>query len=242
MRHLPPRLWGRLAVLAALLAGGLLLLRWPPVADQLTEENVRAVLERLSGSWWAPLALIALYVAGAPLGLPVSPMVFAGGAVFGAGAGTLYNVVGLLLGAGLSFAVAHRLGRDVVAHLVGTRSLQRAERVFDRRGFWPLVQIRFVPLPFALVNYGAALAGVKPRLFIPATAAGILPTTVMHTFFAAWLARAPAGQRREVLLWYAAVWAAAAFLTTLPTLRQNLRRRRRYRELTARRRARRGPG
>lgn len=221
----------------AILVAGILLLRWPPVAEQLTQDNVTALLSRLEDAWWAPLALLALLAAGSIFGMPVSPILVAGGAVFGALLGSVYNVLGLFLGAVSSFVFAHRLGREIVAHLFGQR-LRRAERLFDKRGFWPLVQIRFLPVPFAVVNYGAALAGVRPGLFFLATGIGLLPATVMHTGFAAWLARAPADERARVVIAWGVVWTLLAIITGVPTLRQALRRRRRYRELMILRRGR----
>ena len=105
-----------------------------------------------------PLLLAALYVTITPLGLPATPLVIAGGMVFGPLLGSLYNTVGLLIAAMAGFFFAGALGREFVVRIAGQR-LRRAERVFARQGFWPLVQIRFLPIPFSMVSYGAALAG-----------------------------------------------------------------------------------
>lgn len=222
------------AILVAILAGGLLLLRWPPIAEQLTQENVTAIFSQLRDWWWSPLLLILAFALGAPLGLPVSPLIIGAGAVFGAFAGSLYNLVGQFIGAAISYIVARSLGREAVVHFTGPR-LRRAERIFHRRGFWPLVQSRFLPLPFAVVNYGAALAGVRPGPFLAASAVGLLPATVMHTYFAARLARAAPGERAPIAFAWGAVWVGMAVVTGIPTLRDALRRRRRYRDLLARR-------
>lgn len=234
LRSLPRGVMARGAVLIAIVAGGLLLLRWPPVAEQLTQENVTAVLGELRGAWYSPLLLVLAYALASPLGLPVSPLMIGGGAVFGAVAGSLYNLAGLALGAAGSFALAHKLGRDAVLHFTGPR-LRRAERVFQRRGFWPLVQARFLPLPFAMINYGAALAGVRPGRFFAASLVGLLPATVMHTYFAARLARAAPGERAPIAAVWGTVWVLMALATGIPTLRDALRRRRRYRDLRAHR-------
>jgi uncharacterized membrane protein YdjX (TVP38/TMEM64 family) len=109
--------------------------------------------------------------------------------------------------------------------------LRRVERAFEKRGFWPLVMVRFLPLPFALVNYGAALAGVKPLQYFLATALGLAPTTIMHTYFAATLIRAQPARQPILMLQYLSCWALLATLSSLPTLRERLGRKRRLQQL-----------
>lgn len=234
VRRVPRNVLLRLALLIGVAASGVALLRWPPVAQHLTAESLTAAFERFGGFWWAPLALLLAYAVVAPLGLPISPVVVTGGAVFGVVLGSVYNTVGLFLGSGLSYLLARALGRDAIVHFAGNR-LRKVERAFERRGFWPLVQIRFMPLPFALVNYGAALAGVRLSRFLLTTAIGLLPATFMHTYFAARVTRAPEGERTGVLIAWAAVWAALALTAGLPAVRDGLLRRRRYRDLLAHR-------
>lgn len=232
VRNLPRGTLLRLAFLALLLSSGFFLLRWPPIAEQLTQENITALLTQLRAHWWSPILLVASLAITAAIGLPVSPLVVGGGAVFGAVAGSALNTGGLFLGGLIGYGIASRLGRDAIRQLTGPK-LRRAERVFERRGFWPLVQIRFMPFPFALINYGAALAGVKAGRFLLTTALGIAPSTVMHTVFASKLAAADESSRLAIVTWWGAVWATLAIVTGLPTVRNALRRRRRYRDLVA---------
>ncbi len=234
LRTLPLRYVVRGLLLLAIVVGGLLLLRWPPIASQLTQENVTDVLSRLRGLWYAPLLLIAAYAVIAPIGMPVSPLVIGGGAVFGTLWGSLINLGGLFLGAITGFIVARLLGRDAVAHLTGPR-LRRAERVFDRRGFWPLVQTRFLPVPFALINFGAALAGVRTSRFLASTAIGLVPTTVMHTYFSARMTMAGSDERPMIGLWWLVVWILLGATSAIPSWRDGRQRRRRYRDLVAQR-------
>ncbi|MCP4661111.1 MAG: TVP38/TMEM64 family protein [bacterium] len=219
---------------------GFVLIRWTPVADYLTEEYIVATLGRLRLAWWSPLLLIALYAVVSPMGLPVSPLLLGGGAVFGFVSGSLYNMIGLLVGATLSYFVAKLLGRDFIVHIAGRR-LQRVERLFQRHGFWPLVQTRFLPIPFSVVNYGAALAGITPPRFLLATAVGLIPATVMHTYFVSKLFEPglPNPERGIVLLQYLAAMAIFNALISLPSIREWWRRRKRHREVTANRRSRR---
>lgn len=221
---------------------GFVLIRWTPFADYLNEEYIVATLGRLRRAWWSPLLLVALYAGISPMGLPVSPILLGGGVVFGFVTGSLYNMVGLVVGAALSYYVAKLLGRDFIVHITGQR-LRRVERLFQRHGFWPLVQTRFLPIPFAVVNYGAALAGITPSRFLLATAVGLVPATVMHTYFVAKLFEPglPHPERGIILIQYLAAMAIFNALISLPSIREWWRRRQRHREVTANRRSRQRP-
>ncbi len=150
-----------------------------------------------------------------------------------------------------AFFVARVLGREFIVQLAGKR-LRRAERVFERRGFWTLVQARFVPFPFPVVSYGAAFAGVKASRFFITSAIGLLPATVMHTYFMARIYHLTFDSESPPTLFvdgglsvfaktlavYFTLWGSLIVATGWPTFREALRRRQRYRELMERRRSR----
>jgi len=226
----------RFVLLIALVVGGFLILTRTPLAEHLTREQLLTTLGELRSAWWSPLLLIGLFALVAPLGAPVSPLVVTGGAVFGTLLGSLYNTAGLFVGAGTSYMMARFLGRDFVAHFAGSR-LRRAERVLHRQGFWPLVQVRFMPLPFAVVNFGAALAGIPLLRFLAASLIGLAPATLMHTFFVATLLATPKERQLPVLGLYLTTWILLATISGFSSARRWWRRRQRYRNLLEERRA-----
>lgn len=227
--RIPGRVWLRLALLAALLAAGLIAARFTPLGELLTREALTQGLEALGESRSAPIVLTGLYALITPLGFPVSPLVFAGGAVFGPLWGWLYNSVGCVVAATLSYLLARLLGRDFIVHLLGERRLEQAEALVSRHGFWAVFRIRFVPLPFVAVNAAAALAGVPPATYLVASVLGIVPVTWVYTYFSHALVSATAADRPGVLrnLAVAVVLLAAVILS--PYLRRiwKLRRDRR---------------
>jgi len=174
----------RFALLAVVVAAGFAFLRWGPFADRFEPAAAVATLEAVAASPWAPLALLAAYVVLAPLGVPISPFFLAGGLVFGFGWGALLNFAGSWLAAVTTYAVGRLLGRDFFEHLLGSR-LTLIENLVERHGFWTLVRLRLVPIPYFVVNYAAALAGVRPATFCGATALGLVPSALMLTWFAA---------------------------------------------------------
>lgn len=238
-RLVPPWVLWRFLLFLALVAAGFVLFRFTPLGERLNElldrERLMELRAGLQARWWTAPLLVALYAVLAPLGAPVSPLMLAGGAVFGALAGAALNFLGTFLGAAGSYFLARALGRDFVVHLVGER-LKRAERLIARRGFWPLVRIRFLPIPFPVVNYGAALAGVPAALFLVTTAIGLVPANVVFTYFAAALVDAVGGDRAGILLQMGLAVTGLLALSFLPNLLTGWRRKRRYRELKEERR------
>jgi uncharacterized membrane protein YdjX (TVP38/TMEM64 family) len=227
----------RFLTLVAILATGFAVLRWTPLADQMTVERISALFDRLRETWWAPAALLASYVILCPLGVPATPMMIAGGVVFGTVLGSVYNVVGVFLGGVATYYLARFLGRDFVLHLAGRR-LKKVERAIARRGFWSLVGIRFLPLPYPLVNYCAALAGIRPALFLTTTAIGLIPGVVLFTYFASTLSKLAEQDRSGVYLQLALASLLLLLMTLIPQVLAGRRRRERYRLILEERRRR----
>ena len=169
-----------------------------------------------------------------PLGLPATPLLLAGGLIFGTFWGWILNFAGCYLGATLSFFIGRALGRDFVTQLFGDR-LKRFERMLNRSGLWAMVRVRFLPLPFPVVNFGAALAGVRPSIFLISTAIGLFPSALAFTYFAAALANAAEHNRGAVAGQLALSAAGLLLLSLIPSAIVRWRRVRRYRELRARR-------
>lgn len=231
--RLPRHLLVRFAVLVLIVAGGFAALRWTPLAGVLSKEAVLAMLERLRGTWWAPALLVGSYVVLCPLGFPASPLMVAGGMVFGTLLGSVYNFAGVFLGGAATYYLGLHLGRDFVRHLGGKR-MRRVERAIQQQGgFWSLVGIRFLPLPYALVNYCAALAGISPSLFLSSTATGLAMTIPIFTYFAATLTRAASGARSGIYLQFGIAVVLLVAVTLLPRVWAGRKRRERYRELCA---------
>jgi uncharacterized membrane protein YdjX (TVP38/TMEM64 family) len=229
----------RFALFLLLVGAAAAAARWTALGDLLTREAVLALLGDLRQAWWSPLLLIGLYVVLCPLGLPATPLMVGGGVVFGAALGSLYNLAGTLLGAVVSYYLADHLGSELVGHFARGR-LKRVERLAAGHGFWFLVGMRFLPLPFPAVNFGLALAGIRPLPFILSTAAGLAPSIPLWTYFWASLYQAAAGERADLVRRLAAVVFALAFVSLLPALIRRRLWRRRYRRLKAARAARRG--
>ncbi|MEL7062086.1 MAG: VTT domain-containing protein [Acidobacteriota bacterium] len=232
-------LYLRLAALALLAVGGIALVKFTPVGELFDGPRMIELFESIGRQWWAPILLVLIFMVSAMFGLPATPPLLVGGVVFGFALGTLYNITGLMAGALVSYYVGRALGRDAVLKLGGPR-LRRAEKVFQRRGFLPLVQSRFLPIPFAIVGYASALAGVSVFTFALTSFLGLFPATLLHTWFGPEIVRRTLeGQPTlGLVVTYFGGLGVLNLLILGPQIRRAFIRRRRYRELMEARRAR----
>ena len=216
----------KFGLLLLLVVGGFLAARYTPLAEYLKVERIQGYLDLVRGLWWAPAALVGTIIVLGTVGLPATPLIVAGAAIFGPLWGTFWNWVGIFLGSLTSFLLARLLGREFVERIGGSK-IQRAEKLLHRRGFMPLIAIRFLPVPFTLVNAAAAVVGVRLPKFLLASAIGLLPPIAIITYFSATLLQAATGDRAGILRQALAVSLTAALLVFFPIgLRRRLRKRR----------------
>ncbi|MBS1270426.1 MAG: TVP38/TMEM64 family inner membrane protein YdjZ [Gammaproteobacteria bacterium] len=219
----------KLILLALLIVTGLAALLFTPISDYFTEEGLQQLLASVRRVWWTPFIVVGLLIIASPLGIPTTPLLL-GGAAFGVWLGSFYNTIGLILGAALSYELARVLGRDFVLAVTGDR-IRGIEKRFQRFVFWPLVQLNFMPLPFPVLNYGAALSGVRRASFLSAMTIGLIPSTVLHTYFIGALVAADWDKRGVLLAAYIAAFLLFNVLIGYPWIRSQRKRRHTYRRL-----------
>jgi uncharacterized membrane protein YdjX (TVP38/TMEM64 family) len=121
---------------------------------------------------------LAAYIATVALSLPQAALVtVCGGLLFGAVLGCALTVTGATIGATILLVVI----RSAFAQTLAGQRHRIPEQVqtrLARDGFSYLLAIRLVPLfPFWIVNLAAAVAGIRLRVFVPATLLGIIPVS-----------------------------------------------------------------
>ena len=167
----------------AILAAAFAAAWFSPLREQLTRENVRLFVEHLRGLWYGPAVFILAFGIGCIFALPASVFCIAAGFIWGWAFGTLYAVAGGMLGAVASFYVARFIGEGLLARF-GRVGRMVAKQV-DHAGFRSLLVARYIPgIPFAVLNYGAGVCGVRFRDYFPATLLGILPPMFVFAYCA----------------------------------------------------------
>src|SRR6185295_1823269 len=179
---MPRRTLVKVAVLL-LLAGAVIAIWFSPLRAYLTREHIRAFVEHLRGLWYGPLAFIVVFALGCVLALPASVFVIAAGFIWGWLLGGIYSMIAGLLGAVASFYVGRFVGEGLLDRFgkVG----RAVARQVDHAGFMSMLTLRFIPgIPFAVLNYGAGVAGVRFRDYFFATLLGIGPAMFVFAYCA----------------------------------------------------------
>ncbi|MBC8016242.1 MAG: TVP38/TMEM64 family protein [Sporomusaceae bacterium] len=143
--------------------------------SRLTPEAIRNLI--LSFGWWGPVVYIILYTIRPLLLFPAIILTLAGGLAFGPWWGTVYVVLGGLLGACLCFAIARSLGQEKTKKYFGKFPQIRAfdDQVIEH-GFRTILFMRVVPIfPYDPVSYLAGLSNIRFRDYTAATAIGMIP-------------------------------------------------------------------
>ena len=168
---------------ALALAAAFAALWFSPLREQLTRDNVRAFVEHLRGLWYGPAVFIGVFALGCIFAAPASVFCIASGFIWGWALGGTYAFLGGLLGAVASFYVARFVGEGLL-HRFGRIGAMVKKQV-DHAGFRNLLILRYIPgIPFAVLNYGAGVAGVRFRDFLPATIIGIIPPMFVFAYCA----------------------------------------------------------
>jgi uncharacterized membrane protein YdjX (TVP38/TMEM64 family) len=207
----------RASFLAAILLSAFAAARWTPLADWLQRDVlVDRLLSYREEAWAGPL-LVALFTIFGLIGLPVSPLIFSGAAIFGVFGGWFYSLVGCVLGSTVSFGAGCWLGGDLIRRLVGPKRFEAMMRIWDRHGFWTIFRLRFLPIPFPFVNYGAALAGIRFGTYVVASTLGLAISIWVWTYLFHTLFEAASGERSGVILKGAISLLALLALSFVPT-------------------------
>lgn len=182
MARAAPRI--RLLLLVLIVIAGGLALRATSLRGYGAIDGINALVAGLRQAWWARFAFVAGYALAIAFGFSGLVLTLTGGAVFGFWWGTLLNSLGANVGATLAFLLARWLGRDGLEALVGSR-LAGIDRITHQSGFAWLLRLRLIPIvPFNLLNFASGLTALPWRTYAAATALGILPATLVYTFFA----------------------------------------------------------
>lgn len=173
-----------LRIIAALLLVAAFVALWfSPLREHLTRENIRAGVEQIRGVWYAPIVYILLYAVGCVVALPASLFVIAAGFIWGWLLGGCYAMVGGMIGAVISYFAGRFIGAGLLERF-GRIGRVVAKQV-DHAGFRSLLIMRNIPgIPFAVLNYGAGVAGVRFRDYFFATIIGIAPSKFVFTYCA----------------------------------------------------------
>jgi len=160
----------------------------------------------------APLAFVivqAVQVVVAPI--PGQAIALMGGYLFGPVAGTLYSLLGVLIGSAIAFQLAKRFGRPFVERVFHEEIIAGFDGFVERIGVPGLFLFVVVPgLPDDMICFLSGLTTWRLRTFLPVMALGRLPSYALTVYAGDELANGRAGLAL-VLLALVAVLSVAGY-------------------------------
>lgn len=157
-------------------------------APQDMDGFVASLVQETASRTGAFLAVLAMFVAGGLVLMPVTLLIVGTAAAFGVGWGLLYATVGTIASAALSYVLGAWLGQRAVRRLLGDK-LMRVRDAVARRGVLAIAAIRMIPVaPFTVVNLAAGATKIGFVSFIAGTIIGMAPgflvlSTLGHSLY-----------------------------------------------------------
>lgn len=202
------------AIVCAVVVAVALIWRFTPLSEAAKPERVAQWLETFAHLKWAPAVVVAVYVLGGLVMLPVMGLSAATAMVFKPAVAVATSFTGTMLSAALLYALGARFLRGRTKRLFGAR-MERIEKAFSRQGIVAVASVRMVPLaPFTIVNLAAGAIGVRFRDYMLGTALGLAPGITVISLFgnrvkAQW--RHPSTEGVLLIIGIGIVWIAISF-------------------------------
>lgn len=147
---------------------------------------VRALAEFMATNPLGWLMYVAVYTLRPLILFPASLLTVASGFVFGPVLGTALTLIGSNASAMVAYLVGRYFGGEAIEKEGEEKgALQRYTRRMRENSFETILAMRFIYLPYDLVNYAAGFLKIRPVPFILATALGSIPGTLSFVLLGA---------------------------------------------------------
>jgi phospholipase D1/2 len=165
----------KVASVALLLLGLAAIWQFTSIGNRLDPAAMELIMASAAQSPWAPLYVVAVFLAGGLVAFPVTLLIAGTAAAFGPIAGFAYAGAGALASAVVTYGIGAWLGQRPLQSILGPK-LTRIRNMICRTGILAIAAIRVVPLaPFTLVNMIAGACRIPIGDYVVGTALGLLP-------------------------------------------------------------------
>jgi 3-dehydroquinate synthase len=159
------------------------------VASKLIVENVFGVnLEPYVLAWLeqpgvgGAAIIVGLLAADVFLPVPSSVIMVLSGAAFGVLWGSMFALVGSVLGEWVGFELVRRYGRRASSRIASEAELEEVNRFFERYGALAVIVTRPMPVVMETMSLVAGLSRMPRRVFLLASFAGTAPIVVVYAY------------------------------------------------------------
>ena len=187
------------------------------------ERKVAAMASTSTGSPYVGIAFVLIYAAGCALALPMMPLAYGAGAVFGFWRAAILIWAASMLGAIGGYYLARGVWAKPARTLLG-RYDQKLRSLGEGNVFLTSLRMQLLPMkPFGVFNYAAAISKLDPLPFFAGTALGIIPGSLMAAFIGDRIAAGVHGKSKKPYLVAGAVALLAIMLSFAPKLWEKFR-------------------
>lgn len=148
-------------------------------------EVVNQVVQLLQTSAWGPILYILIYTLRPILLFSAALLTIAGGLLFGPIWGWVYATIGAHSGAMVAYGLGRVLGKGMLEDSGNNTVLQTYADRMRQNAFDTVLTMRFLFLPYDLVNYIAGFLRIEWRAFLLASFLGSLPGSIAFILFGA---------------------------------------------------------
>lgn len=130
------------------------------------------------------IAFISIYIIATVALVPGSILTLGAGLLFGVVWGSVYVLVGAVVGETCAFLLGRYLLRNWVEQKIsGDRTFAALDRALNRSGLKIILLTRLSPIiPFSLLNYAFGITGVSVKDYLLGSI-GMIPMTVVYVYF-----------------------------------------------------------
>jgi phospholipase D1/2 len=158
--------------------------RWTPLADQIDIGKVTAWAIALRRNPSRVSIILAAYLFGSIVSLPITILILATALVFGPMEGIIYSFIGCMISAVATYAMGYFLGSDFIRKLTGAR-WKMLERKINQTGILAVAALRAIPIaPFTVVNIISGAFQVPVRDYLLGSLLGLAPGIILTNLFA----------------------------------------------------------
>ncbi len=148
-------------------------------------QAAQLMIDVLQGKTYGPLIYIMVYALRPLIFFSATILTLAGGFIFGPFWGVIYVVIGSNASAMVAYLVGRYFGQGMIDPEKSEGVIQNYAQRMRRNSFETVLIMRFVFLPYDLVNYLSGLLQIEWKSFILATILGSIPGTISFVLFGA---------------------------------------------------------
>ncbi|MFL5488078.1 MAG: TVP38/TMEM64 family protein [Gemmatimonadaceae bacterium] len=144
--------------------------------------NVEAAAQGTASNLWVSVVFVLVYAAIGSLALPVGPLAYGAGAIFGFWRASILIWIASMLGAVAGYYLARGILAKPARRLLG-RYKNKLRDLPTRNVFLTVLRMQVMPIvPFGAFTYAAAISKLDPLPFFAGSAIGIIPGTFLAAF------------------------------------------------------------